>query len=135
MFAGLPRNTLRGLANIAQQQQFAARTVIVRQGIASGMFYIIGRAAPLCWCGPRRAATSRPASIRSRSSAQGPPASWSCCAPRLEVADVVSLTPLVALALPHAAVQAFLLGDGQMARGLEQVGTGRLIALRKETGM
>jgi putative peptide zinc metalloprotease protein len=47
------------------------------------------------------------------------------------VANVVAVTPLIALALPHAAVQALLLGDGGMARGLEQVGTGRLIALRQ----
>ena len=47
------------------------------------------------------------------------------------LASVVAATPLVALALPHAAVQAFILGDGRVARGLEQVGTGRLIALRE----
>ena len=46
------------------------------------------------------------------------------------LASVVALTPLTVLALPHAAVQAFILGDGRVAKGLEQVGTGRLIALR-----
>ena len=47
------------------------------------------------------------------------------------LANVVAVTQLVALALPHAAIQALLLGDGGMSRGLEQVGTGRLIALRQ----
>jgi hypothetical protein len=46
---------------------------------------------------------------------------------------VVALTPLTVLVLPHAAVQAFILGDGRVAKNLEQVGTGRLIALRGAT--
>jgi putative peptide zinc metalloprotease protein len=130
LFADLPRNTLRGLAHVAQQRRFAARAVIVRQGTPSGVFYIIkeGRAAVLA----RGSVAGEPSKVRAVAQLgreeffgelellRGTP----------PVASVVAITPLVALALPHAAVQAFILGDGRVARGLEQVGTGRLLALR-----
>jgi putative peptide zinc metalloprotease protein len=134
MFADLPRNTLRGLAHVAQPKHFPARTVIVRQGTPSGIFYIIkeGRAAVLARSEPKGA---EPAKIRPIAQL-GPEEFFG----ELELlrgtpplASVVAATPLVALALPHAAVQAFILGDGRMAKGLEQVGTGRLIALREGT--
>jgi putative peptide zinc metalloprotease protein len=131
LFEDLPRNTLRGLAHVAQQQQFAARTVIVRQGVPSGVFYVIkqGRAAVLARSEPKN---GQPAQVRPVAQLgeeeffgelellRGTP----------PLASVVALTPLTVLALPHAAVQAFILGDGRVAKGLEQVGTGRLIALR-----
>lgn len=131
MFAELPRNTLRGLANIARQQQFAARSVIVRQGTPSGVFYIIrqGQAAVLVRdesIGGTSAPVRKVAQLGSEEFfgelelLRGTP----------PVASVVSLTPLVALALPHAAVQALLSGDTRVAKDLEQIGTGRLIALR-----
>ena len=135
MFAELPRNTLRGLANIAEQRQLPARSVVVRQGVPSGMFYLIrsGLAAVLARGEPRGDAPAKIVPIAQL----GPEEFFG----ELEllrgsppVASVVALTPLTVLALPHAAVQAFLLGDGRMAQGLEQVGTGRLIALREETG-
>jgi putative peptide zinc metalloprotease protein len=131
LFEDLPRNTLRGLAHIAQQRQFAARAVIVRQGVPSGIFYVIkqGRAAVLA---RGEAKGDAPAQVRKVAQLgeeeffgelellRGTP----------PLASVVALTPISVLALPHAAVQAFILGDGRVARGLEQVGTGRLIALR-----
>ena len=131
LFADLPRNTLRGLAHVAQERRFPARAVIVRQGAPSGVFYIVkqGRAAVLARSEPKG---GEPAPIRQVAQLgeeeffgelellRGTP----------PVASVVALTPLVVLALPHAAVQAFILGDGRMAQGLEQVGTGRLLALR-----
>ncbi|MFN8477550.1 MAG: cyclic nucleotide-binding domain-containing protein [Kouleothrix sp.] len=131
MFAELPRNTLRGLANIARQQEFTARAVVVRQGFPSGVFYIIrqGRAAVLVRDTPTN---DTPASVR-RVAQLGPEEFFG----ELEllrntppVASVVALTPLVVLALPHAAIQALLAGDTRVAQGLEQIGTGRLIALR-----
>jgi putative peptide zinc metalloprotease protein len=132
LFADMPRNTLRGLAHVAQQRRFEARSVIVRQGQPSGTFYIIkqGRAAVLARSEPKGDVESK-----LRPIAQLGPEEF-CGELELlrgspPVANVVAMTALIALALPHAAVQALLLGDGGMARGLEQVGTGRLIALRQ----
>lgn len=130
IFATLPRNTLRGLALVAEQRSFAARTVVVRQGVRSGVFYVIrqGRAAVLV-----REPGQDGAPVVRRVAQLGPREFFG----ELEllrgdapVANVVSVTPMVALALPHEAVHALLVGDGVMARGLEQIGTGRLMALR-----
>jgi putative peptide zinc metalloprotease protein len=132
LFADMPRNTLRGLAYVAQQQRFAARAVIVRQGQPSGMFYLIkqGRAAVLARSEPKGDGT---AAIRQVAQL-GPEEFFG----ELEllrgtppVASVVAITPLIALALPHDAIQALLMGEGGIAKNLEQVGTGRLIALRQ----
>ncbi|HEU5097665.1 MAG TPA: cyclic nucleotide-binding domain-containing protein [Roseiflexaceae bacterium] len=131
LFEDLPRNTLRGLAHIAEQRQFDARAVIVRQGVPSGVFYVIkqGRAAVLARGEPKGDAPPQIRKVAQLGQEEffgelellrGTP----------PLASVVALTPLTVLALPHAAVQAFILGDGRVARGLEQVGTGRLIALR-----
>jgi putative peptide zinc metalloprotease protein len=130
LFANLPRNTLRGLAMVAEQKHFEPRAVIVRQGVPSGMFYIIrqGRAAVLVRSASEggRTQVRRVAQLGAREFfgelelLRGTP----------PVAHVVTVTPLVALALPHTAIHALLLGDGAMARGLEQIGTGRLMALR-----
>jgi putative peptide zinc metalloprotease protein len=131
LFADLPRNTLRGLAHIAQQQQFAARAVIVRQGVPSGVFYVIkhGRAAVLARSEPKgdQPAHIRPVAQLDEEEFFGELELLRSTPP---LASVVALTPLTVLALPHAAVQAFILGDGRVAKSLEQVGTGRLIALR-----
>ena len=131
LFADLPRNTLRGLAHIAQQQQFAARAVIVRQGVPSGIFYVIkhGRAAVLARSEPKgdQPAHIRPVAQLDEEEFFGELELLRGTPP---LASVVALTPLTVLALPHAAVQAFILGDGRVAKNLEQVGTGRLIALR-----
>jgi putative peptide zinc metalloprotease protein len=132
LFADMPRNTLRGLAHVAQQRRFDARAVIVRQGQPSGMFYIIkqGRAAVLARSEPKGEAAPK-----LRPVAQLGPEEFFGELELLRgtppVASVVAVTTLVALALPHAAIQALLMGDGGIARGLEQVGTGRLIALRQ----
>ncbi len=131
LFADLPRNTLRGLAHIAQQQQFAGRAVIVRQGVPSGIFYVIkqGRAAVLARNEPKgdQPAQIRPVAQLGEEEFFGELELLRGTPP---LASVVALTPLTVLALPHAAVQAFILGDGRVAKSLEQVGTGRLIALR-----
>lgn len=131
MFADLPRNTLRGLANVAQRREFATRSVVVRQGVPSGVFYIIqaGRAAVFARSDAAPGDTGKLHPIAQL----GPEEFFG----ELEllrgsppVASVVAATPLTVLALPHAAVHAFIVGDGRIASGLEQVGTGRLIALR-----
>jgi putative peptide zinc metalloprotease protein len=131
LFADLPRNTLRGLAHIAQQQQFAPRTVIVRQGVPSGIFYVIrhGRAAVLARSAPKgdQPAQVRPVAQLGEEEFFGELELLRGTPP---LASVVAVTPLTVLALPHAAIHTFILGDGRMAKSLEQVGTGRLIALR-----
>jgi putative peptide zinc metalloprotease protein len=120
---------------VAQQRHFEARSVIVRQGQPSGTFYIIkqGRAAVLARSEPKGdvAPKLRPIAQLGPEEFFGELELLRGTPP---VANVVAVTALVALALPHAAVQALLLGDGGMARGLEQVGTGRLIALRQGAG-
>jgi putative peptide zinc metalloprotease protein len=134
MFTDMPRNTLRGLAHVAQQQHFEPRSVVVRQGQPSGMFYIIkqGHAAVLT------RSTAAGDTQRLHVVAQLGPEEFFGELELLRgtppVANVVALTPLVALALPHAAVQALLTGDGGVAKRLEQIGTGRLIALREQAG-
>lgn len=131
LFADLPRNTLRGLAHVAQPQQYAARAVIVRQGVPSGVFYVIkqGRAAVLARSAPKgdQPAQVRPVAQLNEEEFFGELELLRGTPP---LASVVAITPLTVLALPHAAVQAFILGDGRVAKSLEQVGTGRLIALR-----
>ncbi len=135
LFADMPRNTLRGLAYVAQRQPFAARAVIVRQGQPSGMFYLIkqGRAAVLA-----RGETKGDGTPTIRQVAQLGPEEFFGELELLRgtppVANVVAITPLIALALPHAAIQALLMGEGGIAKNLEQVGTGRLIALRQGAG-
>jgi putative peptide zinc metalloprotease protein len=132
LFADMPRNTLRGLAHVAQQQHFEPRSVIVRQGRASGMFFVIkqGRAAVIV-----RNESGDEESPRLRQVAQLGSEEFFGELELLRgtppVASVVAITSLVALALPHAAIQALLMGEGAMARELEQVGTGRLIALQQ----
>jgi len=71
LFADLPRNTLRGLVAVAEQRTYPARTLVVRQGRLSGIFFIIrkGTAAVV----RREAATNgAPATTRGRAEkAQG----------------------------------------------------------------
>jgi putative peptide zinc metalloprotease protein len=134
LFAALPRGTLRGLALVAEEQQFPARAVVVRQGVTSGVFYIIrtGQAmVVLREPGP-------PGATPARRVAQLTPGEFfgelELLRDTLPVANVIAMTPLEVLALPHQAVRALLLGDGGMARELEQIGSGRLRALRETDG-
>ncbi len=128
LFADAPRQTLRALAQLAQEQRFAPRQLIVRQNQPSGTMYIIRQGhAAVVLRGPDEAAPRLLARL-------GPEEVFG----ELEllrgtppVAHVVAHTELVALALPHAAVRELLLGDGGVARGIEQIGSGRLVALRK----
>lgn len=130
LFAELPRNTLRGLAMVAAERSFDAKKVVVRQGVPSGTFYIIkeGLAAVLVReQGPDGAARVRQVARLGPREFFGELELLRGTPP---MASVVSLTPLVTLALPHAAVHALLLGNSGMAREMELVGSGRLLALR-----
>ncbi|MCS6839980.1 MAG: cyclic nucleotide-binding domain-containing protein [Roseiflexus sp.] len=130
LFADLPRNTLRGLAAIAEQRTYPARAVVVRQGTPSGMFFVIrkGTAAVI----RRDLATNGPKPQMRLIARLGPQEFFG----ELEllrnappVASVIAMTPLTVLALPHAAIQALVHSDGGVSQRLERVGTGRLKAL------
>lgn len=133
LFADMPRTTLSELAHIATLKQVAPRSVIVRQNQPNGTFYLIkkGRVAVLV------RSTDAEGKSHVRPIAQLGPEEFFGELELLRntppVASVVALTPLELLAFPHAAVHDLLLGEGSMAKGLEQVGTGRLIALRQGT--
>lgn len=131
LFAELPRNTLRGLAHIVDRRQVGPKTVVVRQGMPSGVFYIIqhGQAAIITREQRPDGTTSVPRIVATI----GPKEFFG----ELEllhgtppVANVLTTTTTVLLALPHDAIRALLLGDGGMAKSLEQIGTGRLLSLR-----
>ncbi|MDW8234826.1 MAG: cyclic nucleotide-binding domain-containing protein, partial [Roseiflexaceae bacterium] len=130
LFADLPRNTLRGLAAIAEQRTYPARAVVVRQGTPSGMFFVIrkGTAAVI----RRDLATNGPKPQMRLIARLGPQEFFG----ELEllrnappVASVIAMTSLTLLALPHAAIQALVHSDGGVSQRLERVGTGRLKAL------
>ena len=139
LFADMPRHTLRGLAMVVQHAELAPRTLIVREGVPSGTFYLIhsGRAAVIA----RDSAGSS-----KRANASNPPKVIAQLGPEeffgeLEVlrgkppiASVISLTPLSVFTLPHDALRALLTGSSVVARDLEQIGTGRLLDLRGRKG-
>jgi putative peptide zinc metalloprotease protein len=130
LFASLPRGTLRGLALVAEERHFPARTVVVRQGVASGVFYIIraGRAVVvLREPGPPGATPAQRVAQLGSGEFFG---ELELLRGTLPVANVIATTALTVLALPHQAMRELLLGDGSMARELEQVGSGRLRELR-----
>lgn len=129
LFHGVPRTALRELARHAGKVERPARSVIVRQGQPSGRFYLIvsGRAAVV-----RLSAedpSGKPKVVAQIGSEEffgelellrgGPP-----------MASVISVTPLVLLAIPHTVIGAMLARTSDLARGLEQIGTGRMLMLR-----
>ncbi len=138
LFERLPRNTLRGLTHIATTRVFESRQVIVREGVASGVFYVIkkGRAGVL------KRGSSPTSTLQNDAPAKPRVALVAQLGPdeffgELELlrgtaplASVVALTKVETLALPHAAIQALLIGENEIAKSLEQVGSGRMIALR-----
>jgi len=132
MLDSLPRSELRALARAARRLALAPRSVVVREGRPSGMFYVIesGQAAVV-----RRAAGGEAAGKAQVIARLGPAEFFG----ELEllrgappVASVVTIAETRLLALPHAAIAALLTGADQLARGLEQVGSGRLLELSAE---
>jgi putative peptide zinc metalloprotease protein len=130
LFNGVPRNILRRLAHVAAQYTFEPRSLIVRQGTPSGQFYII---------------SSGQAAVVARNPAQpgAKPALVSQIGEReffgeMEllyntppIASVLAVTPLTVFALPHTAVRELITGDNTLSQRLEQISSGRLIALRQ----
>ncbi|NTW98062.1 MAG: cyclic nucleotide-binding domain-containing protein, partial [Oscillochloris sp.] len=129
LFHGVPRTALRDLARHAAQVEQPARTVIVRQGQPSGRFYLIvaGRAAVLRISAEEP--TGKAQVIAQLGSEEffgelellrgGPP-----------MATVASISPIRLLVIPHSVIGEMLARTGDLARGLEQIGSGRMLMLR-----
>jgi putative peptide zinc metalloprotease protein len=129
LFSGLSRAALRDLARQAERQVLQARSIVVRQGAPSGRLYLI--------------AAGRAAVVRLGAAAEGKPRVIAQLGPEeffgeLELlrgeaplASVVSVTRLELLAIPHTVIAAMLAGASGLARGLEQVGSGRMIELNR----
>ncbi len=130
LFADLPRNTLRGLAAIAEQRTYPERTIIVRQGVPSGTFFVIRKGTAVV---VRRDPAADGAQSNARLVARLGPQEFFGELELLRtippVASVIALTPLTTLALPHAAIQALVHSNGGVSQHLERIGTGRLKAL------
>ncbi len=129
LFHGVPRNALRNLARQAGRVERPARAVIVRQGLPSGRFYLIvaGRAAVV------RLSAEDPSGKPKVVAQLGPEEFFG----ELELlrggppmASVISVAPITLLAIPHAVIGAMLARTSDVARGLEQIGTGRMLMLR-----
>nr|WP_255603203.1 cyclic nucleotide-binding domain-containing protein [Oscillochloris sp. ZM17-4] len=129
LFHGVPRTALRELARHAGRAERPARSVIVRQGQPSGRFYLIvsGRAAVVRLSAedpsgkPRVVAQLGPEEFFGELELLrgGPP-----------MASVISVTPVELLLIPHTVIGAMLARTSDLARGLEQIGTGRMLMLR-----
>lgn len=130
LFADAPRQTLRALARLAQERRFPPRSVVVRQHQPSGVLHIIrhGEAAVVV-----RSAPGEAARLVARLGPEEFFGELELLRGTPPVAHVLARTPLVTLALPHSAMRDLLLGDSGLASGIEQIGSGRLMALRQIT--
>ncbi|NJN17716.1 MAG: cyclic nucleotide-binding domain-containing protein [Oscillochloris sp.] len=128
MLRNLPRTTLRSLARNARRMTLKPREIIIREGRPSGQFFVIeqGRAAVV-----RR----NPQNDRNQVVAQLGPAEFFGELELLRntppVASIVAINEMQLIVLPHSAIAAVLAGTDTLARGLEQVGSGRMIELRR----
>lgn len=127
LLSNLPRATLRQLAHSAARERFVARSVVVSQGQPIETLYVIkqGRAAVVARDEgggvPRARLVTRLADgelFGEMELLRGGPAA----------ASVVAVTEMAVLALPYADVRSLILGADGLARQLEQLGTGRVLA-------
>jgi putative peptide zinc metalloprotease protein len=127
LFADLPRHTLRDLARRAVHCTVPAQSSIVQEGIPSGKLYVIagGRASVR-----KQAAAGEAERLIAR---LGPGEFFG----ELELlrasppmASVIADEKLSLVAIEHSHLAALLMGSQATARGLEQIGSGRIIALR-----
>ena len=137
VFHDLPRETLRALALQAELLRLPPRTPVVRQGLPSGRLYVIvsGEAAVVQRPAGAAGAENTSANGRRVVARLGPAELFGeveLLRGTLPVASVVAVTPVELLALPHAAVAGLLASAADVERGLERIGSGRLIALRAE---
>ncbi|NTU84854.1 MAG: cyclic nucleotide-binding domain-containing protein, partial [Chloroflexales bacterium] len=131
-FRDLPRETLRRLAGQAERLSLPARTPVIRQGLPSGRLYVIvtGEAAVV------RAGEREPGgTAKGRLVARLGPAELfgelELLRGTAPMASVIALTPVELVGLPHSAIAGLLTADSPLGGGLEQIGSGRLRALRQ----
>jgi putative peptide zinc metalloprotease protein len=129
LFADTPRHTLRRLAPAIQRLELAPRSIVVRQGQPSGMFYLIEQGQVAVVVQPDAAGATETQPAAQVASWLGPEEFFG----ELELlrgmtptASVVTVTPTVLLTLPHATIAEIMVGSASIVRGLEQVGTARL---------
>ncbi|NTW00224.1 MAG: cyclic nucleotide-binding domain-containing protein, partial [Oscillochloris sp.] len=129
LFHGMPRTALRDLARHAERIHHPARSVIVRQGRPSGRFYLIVQGkATVIRLAPEDS-TNKPYIVAQLGPEEffgelellrgGPP-----------MASVISTIPIELLSIPHTVIGAMLAHTSNLARGLEQIGSGRILMLR-----
>ncbi|MCG8349627.1 MAG: cyclic nucleotide-binding domain-containing protein [Chloroflexales bacterium] len=129
LFADTPRHTLRRLAPAIQRLELAPRSIVIRQGQPSGMFYLIEQGQVAVVIQPDSDGATETPPAAQVASWLGPEEFFG----ELELlrsttpnASVVTAMPTVLLALPHTTIAELLVGSASIARGLEQIGTARL---------
>jgi putative peptide zinc metalloprotease protein len=142
LFRDVSRGALRNLALAGQRLHYAPRTVIVREGQRSGVFYVItnGHAAVVVRTAVKSEATSggngaqehgtRQAKVVARLGPEEFFGEVELLRGTPPMASVVSLDELDVLALPHDRIAGLVTGSTSIARSLEQISTGRLLELR-----
>jgi putative peptide zinc metalloprotease protein len=138
LFRDVSRQALRNLALAGRRIHFTPRTIVVREGKASGLLYVIasGHAAVLVRTaakdGSNGAGETTP--IKPKVVARLGPEEFFGEVELLRgtppMATVVALDELDVLALPHDRVTGLITGSASIARSLEQISTGRLLELR-----
>ena len=130
-FRDLRRETLRALAPHAEFIRFPPRTPLIRQGRPSGRLYVLvaGEVVVVQTDGAEAGATGK-GRIVARLGPVDLFGELELLRGTLPVASVVAVTPVELLALPHSAVAGLLTAGGPISHELEQIGSGRLHALR-----
>ena len=106
--------------------------MLVREGIPSGIFYVVkqGQAVVIT-----RGAEAEKNEGKLRVIAELGPGEFFGELELLRgtppIASVAARTALTVVALPHADIRTLVLGDDVLARDLEQIGTGRLHTLEQ----
>lgn len=134
LFANTPRTTLRRLAQVTTRSEYPDRAIIIRQGVASGFFYLIeqGQLAVLA----RVAGQDGTTRAHKLLSVLGPSEFFGeleLIKNQLPIASVIATQPSVLLSIPHAQLRPILGEQPTIMRILEQVGSGRLLSLHELT--
>jgi putative peptide zinc metalloprotease protein len=132
LFNSVPRSTLRELLAAATIEQYQPRDIIIREGRRSGKLFVIRRGVAVVLARPPLNGTGELGKVKVVAELSGGEffGEIELISNAPPMATVMAATELTVLALPHDVVRVHLLGDGAVAKGLQQVGTGRLLAIR-----